>query len=133
VKRLVYGRQLRPARLRSGGRVMIKNEAAARFRDAQRAGVGPSFNRQSLLPSGGHVGSRAQSNWHQEPRPHAGAWFLPGPGHERALARGMALRGMAAAGSQRLLDSKYSAGSALLCWAPPGAIDNVAQRSRSDF
>jgi hypothetical protein len=52
VKRLVYGRQLRPARLRSGGRVMIKNEAAARFRDAQRAGVGPSFNRQSLLPSG---------------------------------------------------------------------------------
>jgi hypothetical protein len=31
---------------------MIKNEAAARFHDAQRAGVGPSFNRQSLLPSG---------------------------------------------------------------------------------
>jgi hypothetical protein len=66
VKRLAYGRRLRPARLRSGGRVMIKNEAAACFRDAQRAGVGPSFNRQSLLPSGGHLDNRpqGQSNWH---------------------------------------------------------------------
>ena len=31
---------------------MIKNEAPARFRAAQRAGVGPSYNRRSLLPSG---------------------------------------------------------------------------------
>jgi hypothetical protein len=43
VRRLVCGRQLMPVRLRRGARVMIKNEAPARFRAM------PSVRSRSLV------------------------------------------------------------------------------------
>jgi hypothetical protein len=59
-----------------------------------------------------HLGNRPQG---QSNRPKSrdltqARGILPAPGRERALAHGMALGGMAAAGSQRLLGSKVFSG-----------------------
>ena len=79
-----------PSELRRGGRVMIKNEASARFRAlSQRARVGPSYN--AAVPCYRPGTSRVtqpsgQSNWSSEPQPSAGAGLPFSPRTQSALA-----------------------------------------------